>query len=630
MNKDKVQVILDWPEPRNVRDIQSFLGFANFYRRFITRYSDIVVPLTRLLRKDTPWGFDNHCKSAFNTLKLAFTTAPVLSHWIPDVPQIIETDASDYAIAAIHSIRTLDGDLHPVAFHSRTLGPAERNYDTHDKELLAIHEAFKVWRHHLEGSATPIEVFTDHKNLEYFTSSKTLTRRQARWSEYLNAFNLSLHFRPGKLGAKPDALTRRWDVYAKEGGVTYAEANPENTRPLFTLDRVHTPAGRAPSSDPSLRAETTIPPTPNPLLDMEALRTDILDEIKSDAEAQTYLDAIRLDPTPESKLSLSDSGFLLYDGAVFIPHRRDLRTRVLKRCHDHPLAGHPGQTKTLELLRRDYYWPKMREDVIAFVKSCVVCGRAKARRHQPYGNIQQLPIPERPWHSVSMDFIEQLPVSSGYTTILVIVDRLTKQALFLPTTDEVTSEGVAQMYFQNVFSRHGVPAHITSDRGTEFVSHFFRSLGTLLGIRLHFTSGYHPQADGQTERVNQTLEQYLRIHCNYQQDDWSHWLPAAEFAYNNAESAATGTTPFFANKGYHPELPTFPDRLSTSPAAHQFVTNLAEVHTRLRENLAITQQRTQISADAVRTPAPPFVIGDKVFLRAEFIPNNAAISEACR
>ena len=141
----------------------------------------------------------------------------------------------------------------------------------------------------------------------------------------------------------------------------------------------------------------------------------------------------------------------------------------------------------------------------------------------------------------------------------------------------------------------------------------------LLGIRLHFTSGYHPQADGQTERVNQTLEQYLRIHCNFQQDDWSRWLPIAKFAYNNAESTATGTTLFFANKGYYPALPTYPDRLSTSHTAHQLVTNLSNVHARLRENLAITQERTQSSADAAWVPAPPLKIGDKVFLRAEFI-----------
>jgi hypothetical protein len=161
--------------------------------------------------------------------------------------------------------------------------------------------------------------------------------------------------------------------------------------------------------------------------------------------------------------------------------------------------------------------------------------------------------------------------------------------------------------------------HITSDCGAEFVSHFFCSLGTLLGICLHFTSGYHPQANGQTECVNQTLEQYLHIHCNYQQDDWSNWLPVAKFAYNNTESLATGTTPFFANKGYHLKLPTYPDRLSTSHTTHQFVTNLADVHARLCKNLAITQQCTQLSADAAQTPAPTLSISDKVFLCTEFI-----------
>jgi hypothetical protein len=218
-----------------------------------------------------------------------------------------------------------------------------------------------------------------------------------------------------------------------------------------------------------------------------------------------------------------------------------------------------------------------------------------------------------------MDFIEQLPPLSDYSTILIIINRLTKQALFLPMTDNVMSEEVAQLYFKNVFSRHGVPTHITSDHGAEFISHFFRSLSTLLGICLHFMLSYHPQANGQTERVNQMLEQYLRIHCNYQQDNWSNWLPIAEFAYNNTESSATGATPFFTNKGYHLKLPTYPNRLSTSHATHQFITNLADIHTRLRKNLAVMQQRNQLAADAVRTPAPNLSIGDKVFLCAEFI-----------
>ena len=161
MNKEKVQVILDWLEPQNIRDIQSFLRLANFYCHFIPWYSDIVVPMTRLLQKDAPWCFNTHCKSTFNTLKLAFTTTPILAHWIPDAPQIIETDALDYAIAAIHSIQTPDGELHPIAFHLRTLGPAKCNYDTHNKELLAIFELasppkrFRIPHRHIHRPQKP-------------------------------------------------------------------------------------------------------------------------------------------------------------------------------------------------------------------------------------------------------------------------------------------------------------------------------------------------------------------------------------------------------------------------------------------------------------------------------------------
>ena len=185
MSDDKIKIIQDWPEPKKVKDIQSFLGFTNFYRRFIFNYSDIVIPLTRLTRKNIPWKFDSSCQDAFNSLKKAFTSAPILTHWIPDAQLIVETDASDYALAAILSVVNEDNEVHPVAFHSRTFTAAELNYDTHDKELLAIFEAFKIWRHYLEGPAYPIDVVTDHKNLEYFSTTKVLTWRQARWSEYL-------------------------------------------------------------------------------------------------------------------------------------------------------------------------------------------------------------------------------------------------------------------------------------------------------------------------------------------------------------------------------------------------------------------------------------------------------------
>ena len=208
MSDDKIKIIQDWLEPKKVKDIQFFLGFANFYCRFIFNYSDIVIPLTHLTWKDIPWKFDFSCQDAFNSLKKAFTSAPILTHWIPDAQLIVETDASDYALAAILSIVNEDNEVYLVAFHSRTFTVAALNYDTHDKKLLAIFEAFKIWRHYLEGPAYPINVVMDHKNLEYFSTTKVLIWRQVWWSEYLSQFNLVIRFHPGHLGTKPDALTR--------------------------------------------------------------------------------------------------------------------------------------------------------------------------------------------------------------------------------------------------------------------------------------------------------------------------------------------------------------------------------------------------------------------------------------
>jgi len=238
MSDAKVKTIQEWLEPKKVKNIQSFLGFANFYRRFIFNYLDIVIPLTRLTRKNSPWNFDDDCRIAFNTLKQAFTSAPILTHWILDAQLVVETNASDYTLAAILSIMTKDNEIHPVAFHSRTFSAPELNYEVHDKELLAIFEVFKIWRHYLEGSASPIDVVMNHKNLEYFSTTKILTRRQARWSEYLSQFNLVIRFRPRRLGTKPDALTRRWDVYPKGGDNSYASVNPHNFCPVFTHEQI--------------------------------------------------------------------------------------------------------------------------------------------------------------------------------------------------------------------------------------------------------------------------------------------------------------------------------------------------------------------------------------------------------
>ena len=174
MDPKKVQTIQDWPTPRRVRDVQAFIGFANFYRRFIEGYSEQILPLTQLTKKNEPWLWSTQCQTAFESLKTAFTSAPILVHCDPDNPMIVETDTSDHALAAILSTR-VNSNVHPIAFHSQTFSATELNYDVHDKELLAIFEAFRKWRHYLEGTPTLVDVFMDHKNLVYFCESKALS-----------------------------------------------------------------------------------------------------------------------------------------------------------------------------------------------------------------------------------------------------------------------------------------------------------------------------------------------------------------------------------------------------------------------------------------------------------------------
>jgi len=217
-----------------------------------------------------------------------------------------------------------------------------------------------------------------------------------------------------------------------------------------------------------------------------------------------------------------------------------------------------------------------------------------------------------------MDFIEKLPSSSGFDAILVIVDRLSKQAIFIPTHDTITSAELARLFVIHVFSKHGVLSHVMSDRGSEFVSYFFRSLGTALDMRLHFTSGYHLEANGQAERTNQTLEQYLWVYCNYQQDNWSELLSLAEFAYNNAPSATTGVSPFFANKGYHPNLSVHLERDIASSHACDFVLNLDELQDTLKEEITKAQRQYQPSADSRRQQPLDFQVGQSVFVRSQY------------
>jgi len=215
MDPVKHSGVTDWPTPKKLKDIQAFMGFANFYRRFIKDFSEIARPMNDLTKKNTLWNWGAEQQQVFKILKKKFTEAPVLKMADPAKKYRMECDASNYATGAILS-QEHDGQWHPVAYQSKSFNETERNYEIHDKELGAIIKALEEWRHYLEGQGIPVEIWTDHKNLEYFMKLQNLTRRQARWALFLSRFDFTLHHKPGELSTKPDALSRRADHFKSD------------------------------------------------------------------------------------------------------------------------------------------------------------------------------------------------------------------------------------------------------------------------------------------------------------------------------------------------------------------------------------------------------------------------------
>jgi len=255
-----------------------------------------------------------------------------------------------------------------------------------------------------------------------------------------------------------------------------------------------------------------------------------------------------------------------------------------------------------------------------FIKNCDPCSRAKPARHAPFGPLQPLPVPQERWWDISIDFITDLPPSQGFDAICVVKDRLSKHAHFIPTTKTISAPKLADLFLTNIFRLHGMPRSIVSDRGPQFVSKFWKRFQSLLGCQVHLSSAFHPETDGSTEVLNQVIEQYLRIHCTYLQDDWAFpHLALAEFTYNNSENSSTKMTPFMANHGHHPLFDPSIIRESIVPAAEDRVKDLQRILEDLKANLAEAQKAYTAAANRHRLPVPDIQPGDFVFLDRRFI-----------
>lgn len=645
MEPSRVDSIKEWPTPTSFRDIQVFLGFCNFYRKFIAHYSAIVSPLTEQLKgsengkKTGDFSWPTEANDAFESLKHAFCSATVLRHWDPSRPTRVETDASVKAISGILT-QLVDSQWRPIAYWSRKLQDTEQRWATGQQELLAIVDSLEHWSHYLQGLSEKFLILTDHQALIGIVeaSPKELRGRLARWVYKLSAFDFDIQHRPGSKNPA-DGLSRRPD-YMK-GEVSYEDVLPTLTKKLalthelppmlqntiaglegktqvatayiqavramlrgpipsgehapkssahYTISAVTTRRQRAKQEETTTQrtaqevessrrvsgeppaAGVTVPEQyiPRPVvkqltegetallsLPSEKLEALVKELQSRDQQCRELKDKVRGTAGEHKGYTVNRPGLLRYKDRLVVPGQGALRLEILRRHHDDPRAGHMGTQKTLDLVKRKFHWPGIADDIREYVESCPICQGIRVPRHKPYGKLQPLPLPSHPFQEISLDFITGLPESArsngeSYDAILVIVCRMTKYAMFIPTTKKLKATGLAALLYEHVESRFGTPEGIVSDRDKLITSKFWADLMKERAILRRLSTAYHPQTDGQTERTHQTLEKYLRAYAGDEPDRWAIQLLEAAFAYNNSWHSTIGVSPNEALYGYHP------------------------------------------------------------------------------
>ena len=643
-HKEKVDAILQLENPKNVHDLQTFLGMMVYFSSYIPFYAWIVHPLFQLLKRGSKWKWEKEEQNAYDVCKQVLTQAPVRAHPILGLPYRIYSDACDFALAAILQqvqpikVKDLQGtktyellerafkagepipdlathlvkensDVPPqgtwstnfedtlvyvervIAYWSRVLQSAERNYSPTEREALALKEGLIKFQPYLEGER--ILAITDHAALTWSKTFQNVNRRLLTWGLVYSAFpNMKIVHRAGRVHSNVDPISRLRHRMPPQSSPLDIQFDPlqlkpaedplrsmfEELGPKFE-EKLLTVATSFAESELQLENENMSLSVSLPLVEdrevtipYDTLQTYSTIVQIDDQEIRRWKDAyvedthFNLVSKNKEKEDGVNAAFPQYhiskEGLIYFVDSmgksrlcvpKNLRADVMQEAHNTITeAAHGGYFKTYNRISGTYYWPRMSREIKVFVNTCDVCQKIKPRRHGPVGLLQSIPVPSQPFEVVSMDFIPELPTSNGFDNVLVIVDKLTKYAIFVPTTTRITEVETARLFFKHVISKFGIPRQIISDRDTRWRGDFWKETCRLMGMKRSLTTSYHPQSDGQAEIMNQGLEISIRAYIGPEQDDWSEMLDALALSYNSSTHTATGFSPAYLLRGFQP------------------------------------------------------------------------------
>lgn len=519
----KIEALQTIPAPKNVKEVKSFLGIVSYYRRFIHKCAILADPLTRLLKKNTEFVWGPEQCQAFQNLKNLLTEAPILAHPNFEKPFILQTDASGHGIGAVLSQKDENNLDHPIAFASRSLKPAEKNYAITELETLAVVEFVKYFRTYLYQQTVIVE--TDHSAVKAVLEKENQNPRIARWGLALSGIHLDVRPRKGSANGNADTLSRY--------------PNPTEN-PTVDIEEI----------------EFSRPENVNTITHTQPQETSSYTNLIEIREAIKHDEFAKIVLTNQSKNFLIDKGLIFkkFKGRklLYIPEK--FRKHIILEYHDQPLSGHFGHRKTTASILEKYYWPSLRRDVETHCKVCDTCQKNKPMNRKNVASLNPI-VSRQPFERVGVDCVGPLTRTiRGNRHIVVFVDYFTKFVEAYATPD-ITAETISKLFVEQIVCRHGSPAILQSDRGTDFTAKLTHEISRLMNTKLVHTSPYHPMGNGEVERTNQTLATRIRMYVQEGHGEWDNQVPFATFAINSHKNESTGFSPFELVYGRLPRLP---------------------------------------------------------------------------